>query len=36
MFNNHKSIGEANETLNMIKIESTTCLIYQGYQELRY
>jgi len=36
MFNNHKSIAEANETLNMIKIGSMTCLIYQGYQELRY
>ena len=27
-------IAEANKTLNMIMIGSTTCLIYQGYQEL--
>jgi len=32
MFNNHESIAEANETLNMIMIGSTTCLIYQGYK----
>jgi hypothetical protein len=29
MFNNYESIAEANKTLNMIMIGSTTCLIYQ-------
>jgi len=32
MFNNHEYIAKANKTLNMIKIRSTTCLIYQGYK----
>jgi thioredoxin-related protein len=36
MFNDYESIAEANKTLNMIMIGSTTCLIYQGYQELGY
>jgi len=31
MFNYYESIAEANKTLNMIMIGSTTCLIYQGY-----
>jgi len=30
MFNNYESIAEANKTLNMIMIRSTTCLIDQG------
>ena len=29
MFNNYESRAEANKTLNMIMIGSTTCLIYQ-------
>jgi len=31
MFNNYESIAEADKTLNMIMIGSTTYLIYQRY-----
>jgi len=31
MFNNYELLAEANKTLNMIAIGSTTCLIHQEY-----
>jgi len=35
MFNHYESIAEVNKILNMNMIGSTTCLIYQRYQELK-